>query len=450
MATRNFSLSQQNQNRRRRRGSKRPNHSKPDQPSVRCEVTIDELGHQGDGIATLGGEKIFVPFSAPGDHLSVDRQGARATIVEILSPSTERRDPPCVYFGKCGGCALQHVTPAFENNFKRQKLQAILQRHGIEDVPLLPTIHVGDATRRRATFTVARSKNKVILGFQARQSHEHIDIASCTILVPQIVESLPKLRQLMMALLKNGDVGQLQVTAYENGLDLDVQGLEIDPFELGFERLDLLTDAAANKIFARLSFDGQSYLEPESPRLQLGAAKVTPPPSSFLQASADSQTALQNLVFSEIESRVKKNRRVADFFSGCGTFSFVLASQFVVEAFDHGQAMVLALKQAAENTPGLQNLTVENRDLYRRPLQVKDLKRFDAVVLDPPRAGAIDQVAQIAASSVSTVVYASCDPATFARDCETLIKGGYKLISVTPVDQFKYSAHLECVAILEK
>jgi 23S rRNA (uracil1939-C5)-methyltransferase len=345
---------------------------------------------------------------------------------------------------------LQHVTPEFENDFKRQKLQSILQRHDIEAIPLLPTIHVGDATRRRATFTVSRSKNKVSIGFQARQSHEHIDIASCTILVPQIVDSLPKLRELMLALLKNGDTGQLQVTAYENGLDLDVQGLEIDPFELGFERLDLLTQAAANKIFARLSFDGQSYLEPESPYLQLGTARVTPPPSAFLQASVESQTALQNLVLSELESRVKKNGRVADMFSGCGTFSFVLASRFIVEAFDHGQAMVLALKQAAENTPGLQSLTVENRDLYRRPFQVKDLKRFDAVVLDPPRAGAIDQVAQIAASSVPTVVYASCDPATFARDCETLIKGGYELISLTPVDQFKYSAHLECVGVLVK
>lgn len=413
------------------------------------EVDIREWGHLGDGIAEWEGQKIFVSGGVPGDRLRVETLGKRATIIEILTASDMRRDPLCPHFESCGGCSLQHVNRVIEDDFKRARLLSALAQFDVDVEHFGETLTVPDGSRRRGTFTLWNDNGDVRYGFREKRSHRPVAIDTCLLLEPQIMDAIVVLAKKMGKFLLVGKSMQLQITNYANGLDIDLKGSSLDLHELNFQDIEALSDLMATSRVARLSIDGEVYLQNEAPQITFADVNVYPPQGAFLQSSSSSEAALQSIVLKALKGRGKAGRRVADLFCGCGTFSFPLSTEFEVEAFDSDEHLVAALLKAAQVSVK-KRLHAEKRDLFRRPLAEKELNKFGAVVLNPARSGAKDQVERIAASSLGLVVYVSCDPGTFARDCKILAGSGFKLKELTPVDQFKYSAHLECVGVLER
>ncbi len=297
-------------------------------------------------------------------------------------------------------------------------------------------------TRRRVTFSARRTDQGAMLGFHRALSSELVDISECPISLPEIVAALPRLRVLAGMIGRPSQPFHMTVTATASGLDVAAQGS--GPPGEGKRRL--LSEYAAAQGFARLSVDGEIIIEPRQPMVAFGDAAVILPPGAFLQATAFAEQAMADLVLSHL-SRAKK---VADLFAGCGSFALRLAKEAEVHAVEGDAAAVAALDRAMRQATGLRRVTTERRDLFRRPLTFKELKAFDGLVFDPPRAGAEDQSKQIARSDIPYVVAVSCNPGTLARDLAILVAGGYSVKSVTPVDQFLWSPHVEAVALLEK
>lgn len=416
------------------------------------EVTIDEIGARGDGIARLLGESVFVPFTVPGDRVVARVEGRRgdgliAALVEVLEPGPARISPPCPYFGRCGGCSLQHLGPQAHGAWKRDLLVTHLARHGFADAVIDPLIQVPAGTRRRATFAFHRSKSATILGFNGRASHTVIDIESCLLLNPAVATLIQPLRRMLGEIVAPGEDGDVVVLAADTGLDVLVEAdARLDLFDR--ERLAAFADSHD---LARLSWrrPGAGFIDPIARRraalVSFGPIQVEPAPGGFLQPTKAGEDAIAGAVLAGIGPA----RQVADLFSGCGSFTFPLAAQGrTVHAVEGEDAPVRALEAAASRA-GLK-VTAEVRDLARRPLHAQDLKRFDAVVFDPPRAGGQAQAELLAESGPACVVAVSCNPATLARDLQALAKGGYRLDRVTPIDQFPWSVHLEAVAVLRR
>ncbi len=405
------------------------------------DLTIDRLGAQGDGIAESAKGPVFVLFTLPGETIRADMapDGKHADCIAVVEPSPVRIEPVCPHYGLCGGCALQHLATASYLAWKRELVVSALQSRGL-DVSVEPTRAVPLGSRRRATFSLERRENDLVLGYRRVRSHDTIGIDTCPILLPRIVAALPALKAMLAPLLGNSREARVAVTETETGLDVSVEGVRPPETALG-----KLADAAQVQGIARITVGSETVIL-APPTLQLGRAQVRLPAASFLQASPAAEAEMVALV----REGVGKAKRVADLFCGLGTFSFALAERAMVDGYESNAEALAALSEAARHTPKLKPIHGHRRDLFRDPLGWQDLKPYDAVVFDPPRAGAAAQAEQLAKSKVKRVVAVSCNPGTLARDLRLLVDGGYKITRVVPIDQFLYSSHVEVVAHLQR
>ncbi|MGX5732696.1 class I SAM-dependent RNA methyltransferase [Bosea thiooxidans] len=404
-------------------------------------LALARLGQRGDGIAETPAGQVFIPYALPGETVRAVVDGERGQVVEIITPAESRIAAICPLFTRCGGCAAQHMAPGLYREWKRQQVVTALSRAGIA-APVGELVDAHGAGRRRVTFHARRQGEAMVVGFMAARSHELIAVEACPVLAPGLARA-PAVAQMLANRLGGASKPlDIQVTASEAGLDIDVRGH--GPIA-GKLRL-VLTELAERLDLARLSIHGDVVVERRTPLQRMGKALVAPAPGGFLQATAAGEEALASLVMEALP----KGKRAADLFAGCGPFSFRLAERMQVTAVESDQAAMLALTKGAGATQGLKPIATETRDLFRRPLLEHELNGFDVVVLDPPRAGAEAQVKRLAASKVKDVIYVSCDAGSFARDAATLAAGGYALEAVTPVDQFRYSAHVELVGVFRR
>ena len=405
-------------------------------------LTIESVGAQGDGRAQENGAWVNVPFTLAGETVRVDGAGERLRLLEVLTPSPERAKPACKHFGACGGCTLQHMAPAPYADFKREQILRALSARGL-DADVAETWTTPPGSRRRAAFTAKRIGKQVVIGFHARKSHDLVAISECPVARPAIVAALPRLKEIAGYLLSGHDGIGLLVTETAAGIDLHITGVPKEAKALARAEA---ASAALRAGFARISIEGADVLTERRPSLPAGAAQLFPPPGGFLQASAEAEAEMERIV----REHLKFAASVADLFSGCGTFALRLAAESSVLAAEGNAEAVEALKASVRAAHGLKPVAAEVRDLFRNPYGARELARFDGLVLDPPRAGASAQVAEIAKSNVPKVSYVSCDPATLARDLRTLVDGGHRIVRIHPIDQFLWSAHVEAVALLER
>jgi 23S rRNA (uracil1939-C5)-methyltransferase len=405
-------------------------------------VAIVRVGAQADGVAESDAGLVYVPYALPGEVVTIEPDGQRGRLLSVDETSPERDTPFCPYFGDCGGCATQHMRHGFYQAWKHGTVLRTLRQARL-DVPVEALVDAHGDGRRRITLHVRFPDRAARTGYMANRSHRIVEIDHCPIAVGSLVRRAPLLAKAVgQCLAASRKPLDIQITATDGGPDVDVRGHgsvnEADRLALvGLaEGLDL----------ARLSVHGDVLVERRSPAVRMGRASVVPPPGSFLQATAQGEETLAALV---IEA-CGKARRVADLFAGCGPFALRLAERAEVHAVEAARGAVAALDRAARATQGLRRVSVEARDLFRRPLLASELNAFEAVVIDPPRAGAEAQVRQIAASKVALVASVSCDAGTFARDAAILIDAGFVLERVVPVDQFKHSPHVEIVGILRR
>ena len=402
-------------------------------------VTIARLGARGDGIAADGTP---VAGALPGERVTITRAEGRGVLDAVLDPSPDRIEPFCPHFGRCGGCATQHLAPAAYATWKQALLAQALSQAGIGIEPE-PTVDGHGEGRRRLTLHVRNREGRAEAGLMAARSHDLVAIDHCPITVPAL-HPAPALAAALSAPLGHGRKPlDVLVTATESGLDVDIRGH--GPVEAGV-RAALVRLAEAHGL-ARLSLHGDVVVERTSPAVRSGEAQLFPPPGGFLQATAAGEAALTALV---LEALPKKAKRVADLFAGSGPFSLAMARRTDVHAVEGDAGALTGLDRTVRASTGLRRITQERRDLFRRPVLAHDLNGFDAVVIDPPRAGAEAQARQLAESQVPRVIGVACDTGTFARDAATLAAGGYRLERVTPVDQFRYSGHLEMVGVFTK
>ncbi len=404
-------------------------------------LTIARLGQRGDGVAETADGQVFVPFALPGESVRAVRDGERAQVVEILAPSASRIAAICPLFTRCGGCVAQHMGEGLYAEWKRQQVVTALGRVAA-GVAVEPPLDAHGTGRRRVTFHARREEDGMRIGFMAARSHDLVAVEACPVLAPGLARAPSVAQHLANRLGGSNKPLDLQITASEAGLDVDIRGH--GPAGNALRRT--LTEAAERLDLARLSMHGDIVVERRAPFHVMGKAAVTPGPGGFLQATARGEELLAELVLAALP----KAKRVADLFAGCGPFSFRLAERCHVTAFESDKTAVQALQRAASRAQGLKPIAAETRDLFRRPLREHELAAFDAVVLDPPRAGAEAQVRRLAGSKVPAVAYVSCDVGSFARDAALLVAGGYALERVTPVDQFRYSAHIELAGVFRK
>ncbi|MFZ5963638.1 class I SAM-dependent RNA methyltransferase [Thalassococcus sp. BH17M4-6] len=399
-------------------------------------VTIERLGHQGDGIAP---GPIYVPATLPGEVVLGDVEGGVMPTPRIETPSSDRVRPPCRHAKSCGGCQLQHASDGFLADWKVGVVRQSLKAQGLE-ADFRPIQTSPAQTRRRATFSVRRTKKGALAGFHMKASDVIVAVPDCQLVHPEIAAALPMVEAL--AVLGASRKGALSVllTRSLDGLDVAVTGGK--PLDTALYAG--LADTARQYDLARISWDGEPAITRRAPHLRMSGALVTPPPGAFLQATPEGEAALR----SAVHEAVSGAGRMADLFAGCGTFALPLAQGARVHAVEGDGAMLEALAQGHRTATGLKPVTTETRDLFRNPLLASELSGLDAVVIDPPRAGAEAQVAQLGQSGVPRIAHVSCNPVTFARDCATLVAAGYRLDWVQVVDQFRWSTHVEVAAQL--
>ncbi|WP_170345809.1 class I SAM-dependent RNA methyltransferase [Ruegeria atlantica] len=398
------------------------------------QFTITRLGHQGDGIAD---GPIYAPRTLPGEIVSGTLVGQQLTDIRVETPSEHRIKAPCRHYKACGGCQLQHASDAFVADWKLQIVRKALMAQGLE-AQLRPIHTSPEQSRRRATIAVRRTKKGTLAGFHGRASGTITEIPDCRLLDPTLIAAIPVAEALATLGASRKGVLAVTLTLSEGGLDVAVTGGKpLDgPLELA------LAQATEKHGLARLSWDDEVIAMRHAPVQRFGTASVTPPPGAFLQATKDGEKALLKAV----SEATRGAKRIVDLFAGSGTFSLPLAENAEVHAVEGEAAMVEALDQGWRRSQGLKRVTTEARDLFRRPLMPDELKSFDAIVLDPPRAGAEAQVDEIAQAQRPVIAYVSCNPVTFARDAKTLVNAGYTLEWVQVVDQFRWSSHTELAA----
>ena len=406
------------------------------------EITlkIDSLGAGGDGVA-IGpeGMPVFVPMALPGEIVLVERDGERTQLKRIVEPSTERIKPVCAHFTQCGGCSLQHFRTKLYHEWKREQLRTTLGARGLS-CEVSPLVTNEPGTRWRAVLSATRTKKSVRLGYFRRASHDIIDINQCPVLRPQIVEALGALKKLVRPLLSRKNVARLSILATKGGLDIVIT--DVEPVEEAAKRIELAELCAGLKL-ARLTVAGDLIIEKDRAYIAFDGLKAISPAGGFLQASELMQDKMISHVMALLGD-LKKGKAL-DLYSGMGTFSLPLARRFNVLAVEYNSAALSALEQAVGFSQGLKAIETLERDLADMPLSALELKGYDIVLFDPPRAGARAQVTELAKSDVPRLIAVSCSPASFARDARILIDGGYELKSLTPFDQFLYSTHVELV-----
>lgn len=405
---------------------------------------IERLGRKGDGVAipadgAAGQPRALAPLTLPGELIEGAAVDGRIAAPRILAPSADRVRPACSHFRACGGCSLMHGSEDFLREWKIGVVRQALAAQGL--AAPVAGLHVSPPrSRRRAVLSGRRTKKGALLGFHARASEVIVDIADCHVLRPAIQDALPLLREMVVAGTSRAGALSLCVTETPAGLDVAVTGGK--PMQPAlFQTLAALADKGD---LARLSWGDQSITR-RPPLLTMGRAQVLPPPGGFLQATAEGEAALT----AAIRDMTAGAARVLDLFAGCGTFSLPLAEQAEIHAVEGLAAPLDALTAAARRAPGLRRITTQTRDLARRPLLPDEL-RHDAIVIDPPRAGAEVQARQIAASDAARLAWVSCDPVTFARDARILAEAGLEITRLYVIDQFRWSPHVETVAEIRR
>jgi 23S rRNA (uracil1939-C5)-methyltransferase len=406
-------------------------------------LVIDRIGHRGDGVADTPDGAVYVPYTLPGETVSTASapgQPDRRQLLGIETASPDRVTPISPYFGTCGGCALQHWALPKQQEWKRQRVVGALAATGIETA-INPIIDAHGEGRRRVVLHARRQNSTLKVGFAAARSHDIVPIERCPILAPSTAGSIEAARAIAEAI-GGAKPLDIQITASDSGLDVDVRGSGT----LNSAATTALAKIAEAHRLARITRHGETVAQRAQPTLTIDGITVLLPPGAFLQATTAGEATLAKLVLDYAGTA----RDVADLFCGIGPFALRLAKNTRVTAADSDRAAVNALTIAVSKAQGLKPVTAETRDLFRRPLVPLELNKFDTVVFDPPRQGAQAQARELAASKVPTVVAVSCDADSFARDVKILTDGGYAIDAVTPVDQFRYSAHVEIVARLRK
>ncbi len=397
-------------------------------------LRIDRLGHQGDGIAV---GPVFAPMTLPGEVVNGTLNGQRLTDIRIIEPSARRVTPPCRHFKACGGCQLQHADDAFVAAWKEDVVRTALAAHRIE-APLRPIATSPAQARRRATLSARRTKKGAMAGFHGRASDVIVEIPDCQLLHPDLMRAIPVAESLALETASRKGALDVAVCLSGGGMDVNVTGgRSLD----GPLRITLAGLAEAHDL-ARLAWEGEVIAMRHLPVQRFGNTHVVPPPGAFLQATAGGEAAL----LADVRAAMTGAARIVDLFAGCGTFTLPLSARAQVHAVEGEAAMIEALDAGWRKAEGLKQVTVEARDLFRRPLLPDELKHFDGAVIDPPRAGAEAQVAQLIAVAIPRIAYVSCNPVTFARDAAALTSGGYTLTGLRVVDQFRWSSHVELVA----
>ncbi|MFN3389852.1 MAG: class I SAM-dependent RNA methyltransferase [Allosphingosinicella sp.] len=392
--------------------------------------TVVRIAARGDGVTESGR---FVPLAAPGDRI-----GAAGEIV----PGPHHRTPPCRHFPECGGCQLQHLGDEAFGAYLAERIAAALAAQGLSAAEIRPAHISPPNSRRRAALRAEARGRQVLLGFNAEASHRIVDMRECHILRPELFALVAPLRALLGTLIGPRGAAGVRMTLADQGVDLLLERVEAD----GLAATEALAAFAREHGLARLALDdgygAQTRWEPEPVTVTLGGVPVPLPHGAFLQATGEGEAAL----VAAARAAVGEARVAADLFAGLGTFALALEGRIL--AVEGARDAALALKAAA-NRAG-RTLFVDHRDLFRRPFTVEELNRFQAVLLDPPRAGAKEQMPALAASAVPRIAYVSCNPATFARDAKTLADGGYRLDWVQPVGQFRWSTHVELVGAFSR
>ncbi|KQO79844.1 class I SAM-dependent RNA methyltransferase [Rhizobium sp. Leaf262] len=411
-------------------------------------LKIQNLGAQGDGIAHCPEGTVYVPFTLPGETVAVARVKDQGMVMSIAEAAPERREPACRHFGPdgkngtCGGCSLQHMADESYHVFKRSLVVAALKSKGLEaEVDAL--VHCRPGERRRVVFTARKTEKGLLLGFSQAGSHHIVAIEECPIASDGIVSRLDTIRAIGLPLVSSAEPFRITVMETRTGLDISFEGIKAPNDK---QRRTATEITLSMRGIARVSIAGEILIEPQKPMIDFDGVMISPPSGGFAQATKPAEDAMAELVL----AHVGKSKRIADLFCGSGTFALRLASLGKVHAVEAEDKALKALDLAARNTQGLKPVTIEKRDLFRHALTVKELKNYDAVVFDPPRAGAEAQCKELAKSSVKKIVAVSCNPLSLARDLAILVEGGYRVTKVTPIDQFLWSPHVEAVATLEK
>ena len=415
--------------------------------SIRLEIR--EVGARGDGIAELDGQRYFVPFTLPGETVDAEPrdkrgEGIAADLLEVLAPSRHRETPPCAHFRICGGCALQHWRRDAYTAWKVELIVRALAQRGVDAPRFEPPLVGAPGERRRADFVLRRQGRRVVAGFHERASPEIVDVGTCVVARPALNALLEPLRASLASVLPEGGAADAMVNETATGLDLLIRPHR--RLDLSIERREALVALAESADLARLCWGDRASAEPvvvrRAPLLVFGEARIEPPPGAFLQATQRAEQAMRAMV----GAWTGEAPRLADLFAGLGALSLGRAGKLAL--FESDRQAVAAVAATARRLGG--KVTAERRDLFRNPLTAAELDAFDAVVLDPPRAGAAAQSTELARAKVPRVVYGSCDPGSFARDARTLQDGGYRLEKLLPVDQFLWSPHIELIALFTR
>ncbi|MCR8724447.1 class I SAM-dependent RNA methyltransferase [Frigidibacter sp. ROC022] len=402
------------------------------------EILVHEIDHKGFGIGATQSPPL--PTVLPGELVEIETEAGRLIRQRIVRPSPDRVKPPCRHFKSCGGCMMQHASDDFVARWKTGIIRNGLAARGLS-TEIRPIVTSPPNSRRRATLHGRRTKSGALVGLHARASELMLAIPDCKLLDPALLAVLPMLERIVtLGGSRKGEL-DLAVTVTDSGLDLAVSGAK----QLEPGQIEAVTALAA-ETFARLTWNGELLSQSHPPLLRFGTATVPLPPGAFLQATREGEASLLQAV-REITDGAG---RIADIFAGIGTFALPLAARAEVHAVEGDAAMVQALDQGWRSATGLHRVTTETRDLFRRPLLPDELERFDAVVIDPPRAGSEAQVRELAQSGVPVIAAVSCNPVSFARDMQILVQGGYRLDWVQPVDQFRWSPHVELAARLTR
>ena len=415
--------------------------------SIRLDIR--EIGARGDGVAELDGRRYFVPFTLPGETVDAEPrdkrgEGIAADLLEVLAPSRHREAPPCAHFGICGGCALQHWRRDAYTAWKVELIVRALAQRGVDAPRFEPPLVGAPGERRRADFVLRRQGRRVVAGFHERASAEIVDVGTCVVVRPALDALLEPLRASLASVLPDGGAADAMVNETASGLDLLIRPHR--RLDLSLERREALVALAEGADLARLCWGDRASAEPvvvrRTPLVVFGEARIEPPPGAFLQATQRAEQAMRAMVGAWTGDAPK----LVDLFAGLGALSLGRTGKLTL--FESDRQAVAAVAAAARRLGG--KVTAERRDLFRNPLTAAELDAFDAVLLDPPRAGAAAQSAELARAKVPRVVYGSCDPGSFARDARTLQDGGYRLEKLLPVDQFLWSPHIELIALFAR
>ncbi|UTW56750.1 23S rRNA (uracil(1939)-C(5))-methyltransferase RlmD [Kordiimonas sp. SCSIO 12610] len=418
---------------------------------MRFSLTIDKIGSSGDGIGQYDGKLVFVPFALPEEDVIVEKvkenkNGITARLVSIEKESPERISPVCKHFTQCGGCQAQHMSRNLYTQWMKDKVLKPLSGHGLDTSTVSAPIITKERTRRRLALRARKTEKGVIVGFNARESHTIVDIQECIVAEDDLVKLFDPLRDALHRILPKAGKAEIHLTNTKTGVDILFKA----SVSLSLADREVLTDFAEKYDIAAIHWLADDFLDPvlisREPLIDIDGTNVPIQPGGFIQASEEGQ----KLLIDQVREWASSSRRVADLFSGIGTFTFALAKKAQVLAAEGNAEAMNCLVAARNASSHLKQIITRKRDLFIKPLMPEELNQFDTVVIDPPRAGAKEQVDRISSSDICRVISVSCNPNTFARDAELLNKSGFKVEKIIPVDQFLYSQHIEIIALIVK